>query len=374
MPRPNQARSVSFEVEELRVERSSSRFAVRGDEGKLSPREMQILEAIVRNFILTGLPTGSRFLSKRRGMDFSAATIRNVMGDLEERGLLEHPHTSAGRVPTDKGFRFYVDHLIRLIEVPREVRQKIRGHLARVEPSDLHMLMEATSEALSKVTSQLGLIMAPKLREGVYRHIHLHEVESGRYLMNLAIDSGFVKSMVVEVNTQLDAGRLERASNIMNARLQGVALGELCDAGDDLFEGFPTYDIGVIRLFLPSIRKLVQSSRRDEVFAEGEANIMLKPEFFDKEHAGAIVEILGQKRLLLHMLKSGGNTEMGEVKVTIGSEARGGKFTSMSIVKTGYNVGHMKGTLGIVGPKRMPYGFLISAVDYTAKALSDLYS
>ncbi len=374
MPRPNQARRVSFEVEELRVERSSSRFAVRGDEGKLSPREMQILEAIVRNFILTGLPTGSRFLSKRRGMDCSAATIRNVMGDLEERGLLEHPHTSAGRVPTDKGFRFYVDNLIRLIEVPREVRQKIRGYLARVEPSDLHMLMEATSEALSKVTSQLGLIMAPKLREGVYRHIHLHEVESGRYLMNLAIDSGFVKSMVVEVNTQIDAGRLERASNIMNARLQGVALGKLCDAGDDLFEGLPTYDIGVIRLFLPSIRKLVQSSRRDEVFAEGEANIMLKPEFFDKEHAGAIVEILGRKRLLLHMLKSGGNTEMGEVKVTIGSEARGGKFTSMSIVKTGYNVGHMKGTLGIVGPKRMPYGFLISAVDYTAKALSDLYS
>lgn len=339
----------------------------------LSEREVRVLEAIVRNYILSASPTGSRFISKQKSFKLSPASIRNVMGDLEDKGLINQPHTSAGRVPTDKGYRYYVDQLIKSAALPPRVKNQIKNNLSQIEHSDLHLLMEATSKALSKATDQLGIILSPKLCNGSFRHLHIYEIEHKRYLMNLTIDSGFVKTIVVELATEIDQKKIETACQIINERFNGMSLEEIFLADNEAFSDVEAYELGVIRLFVPSIQKMLEENASEEVFTDGKTNILLKPEFFNKKDVSAIIEILEEKNLLMHIFgeeRKGSN----RVSVSIGGEIEKGKFSSFSIVKTMYRIGNMQGCLGVIGPKRMPYPFLISAVDYTSKVLGELYS
>ncbi|MBD3419365.1 MAG: heat-inducible transcription repressor HrcA [Chitinivibrionales bacterium] len=339
---------------------------------QLTKRETTILEAIVRNYIVHGTPAGSRFLSKNTDLGLSSASIRNVMGDLEEQGFLTHPHTSAGRLPTDKGYRYYVDQIMQLINLPANVRTQIKRSLKQCDPTDMHLLLEAASHALSKASRQLGVVLAPRLEQGLFRHVHIFQMASNRYLFNLTIDSGFVKTMVAEIQTEISAERLERACNVMNKLFDGKALNELNRDSCQLYTGVEKYDMGVIRLFIPSLKKMAASPRKEEVYADGETNIMLKPEFADPAQMSSIVEILEEKKLLVHMLEVNDVSE-NKVIISIGGENSDGQLQSFSIVKTKYRIGNLNGALGILGPKRMPYGYLVSAVDYTARVLDEMY-
>ncbi len=343
------------------------------DEEILTEREHHVLEAVVRNYILSASPTGSRFLSKQPDFDFSPATIRNIMGDLEERGFISQPHTSAGRIPTDKGYRYYVDRMMKFMELPEETKHQIKNYLVRVEPSDLRLLMEATSKALSRATHQLGIILAPKLSSGVFRHVHIFPLESQRILMHVTIDSGFVKTMVLELKTEASPSRLERACRVINERFYGLTLNDMIDKGDSTFDNVEQYELGLIRLFVPSIRKLIEAEGDEAVFTQGETNIMVQPEFFSRDQVSGIIEILEEKKLLFHLFDNEQSTRSGVV-ISIGGENAEGQLQSFSVVKTKYHVGHLEGTLGVIGPTRMPYPFLVSAVDYTAKLLGQLYS
>jgi heat-inducible transcriptional repressor len=345
------------------------------EEASLSEREIQVLEAIVRNYILTAQPTGSRCISKMGEFALSPATIRNVMGDLEDKGLIMQPHTSAGRIPTDKGYRFYVDQLVRSTILPAKVKNQIKHDLTHIESSDLHLLMEATSKALCRATDHLGVVLSPRLRAGVFKHIHIFKIDANRYLMNLTIDSGFVKTVVVELASEIDQDKIEAACRILNHRYYGKTLEEtFCVEETGLFENVGSYELGVIRLFIPSIQKMLeQDTGGDEIFTEGKTNILLKPEFFNKDQVSSVVEILEEKRMLMHFFGGGIETE-NHVVVSIGGEIEDGVFSSFSVVKTPYRLGGMSGYLGVIGPKRMPYPFLISAVDYTSKVLGELYS
>ncbi len=340
---------------------------------RLTEREDRILQTIVRNYILSANPTSSRFIAKQPGFKLSAATVRNVMGDLEEKGFITHPHTSAGRVPTDKGYRYYVDHVMETEYLTPVLRNSIKKELQRIDPSDLHVVMEATSRALSRATRQLGIILAPRLRSAVFRHVYIHEIGMGRFLMNLTIDSGFVKTVVVEINSQIKPDQLSLVCGIINERFQGMTLLDMCEAGEQAFADIEKCRLGVIRLFVPSIKRIIAESDSEEVYTQGETNILLQPEFFDKEKVGAIIEILEEKNLLMHLVDTQ-SSESGRVIVTIGGEIENGQFSSFSIVKTRYQIGNMEGSLGVIGPKRMHYPLLVSAVEYTARTLDELYS
>lgn len=337
----------------------------------LTEREQRVLEAIVRNFIVTAAPCGSRFLSKNMGISLSPATIRNVMGDLEERGYIDQPHTSAGRVPTDEGYRYYVDRMMERVRLSGKTRNQIKSLISGIDPTDLHSLMDATSKALSLATDQLGVILAPRLANGTFRHVHIYNVDSRRYLLHVAIDSGFVRTMTVEVETELSPWRLQRACGMMNERFFGMSLRQMGEEGDRALSDIEPLELGVIQLFVPSIRKMLQGEA-DAIHTEGETNIMLKPEFSGREKLGAVVEILGEKKMLMHMFDTQG-AQAGKVMVSIGGENRSGMFKSFSVLKTNYQIGNLQGSLGIMGPKRMPYPFLVSAVAYTAKALEQLH-
>jgi heat-inducible transcriptional repressor len=339
----------------------------------LSDREHLVLEAVVRNYILSAAPTGSRFLSKQAEFDLSPASIRNIMSDLEERGFIAQPHTSAGRVPTDKGYRYYVDRLMKLIELSDDVKRTIKESLVGAEPSDLRLLMEATSKALSRVTHQLGVILAPRLSSGVFRHLFIFPIDRQRVFLHLTIDSGFVKTMVCELATEISPERLERACEVINERFYGLTLFEMCQKEGDIFSDVESFELGIIRLFVPSIKKIIQTEESESVYAEGETNIMTQPEFFSKDRVGAVIEIIEEKKMLLHLFETEYSNKPGVI-VIIGGENEAGQMKSFSIIKTKYHVGSMQGSLGVIGPKRMPYPFLVSAVDYTAKLLGDLYS
>ncbi|KMQ52690.1 Heat-inducible transcription repressor HrcA [Chitinispirillum alkaliphilum] len=341
---------------------------------KLSDREQKVLEAVVRNFILRAAPTSSRFLSKQSEFDLSAASLRNIMGDLEERGLVAQPHTSAGRIPTDKGYRYYVDKMMGEIDLPEKVKDHIRSSIIAIDPSDLHLLMEAASRALSRATNQLGIILAPKLSNGIFRSIHVFDVGNDRYLMNVAIDSGFVKTMVVEMQTELPHERLESACRILNAKFTGKTLKEMVESELCSFPDITDLELGVIKLLVPSLKKIIQENIDEEVYADGQTNVILQPEFFTREGVGAVIEILEEKRLLMHLFESLQQSSPSGVVISIGGENRQNQLQSFSIIKTSYQVGSMSGSLGVIGPKRMPYPQMVSAVTYTAKLLGELYT
>lgn len=340
----------------------------------LNVREHQVLEAIIRNYVLSATPTSSRYLSKQEEFDLSAASIRNCMGDLEEQGFIMQPHTSAGRIPTDKGYRYYVDRIMQYIDLPDDTKEQIRSSIVTVDQSDLHLLMETASKALSRATHQLGVILAPKLRKGIFRHIHVFPMEStSRYVMNVTIDSGFVKTMIVEFETRVPHERLEVACRIITGKFAGKSLYDMCEQEMGHVQGVSDLELGVIRLLVPSIRKILESEESNTVYAEGETNVLLQPEFFDRERIGMIIEIFEEKSLLMHLFEATDPEERG-VMISIGGENRDGQLQSFSVIKTTYHMGSMVGSLGVIGPRRMPYPFLVAAVDYTARLLGELHT
>ncbi len=341
---------------------------------KLTDREQKVLEAVVRNFILRAAPTSSRFLSKMGDFDLSAASLRNIMGDLEEQGLISQPHTSAGRIPTDKGYRYYVDKMMGEIDLPEKVKDTIKNSIVTIDSSDLHLLMEAASRALSKATNQLGIILAPKLRNGIFRSIHVFPVSSERYLMNVAIDSGFVKTMIVEMHTDLPQERLESACRIISAKFSGKALCEMAESDIYFSSDISDLELGVIKLLVPTLKKILRENVDEEVFSDGQTNVILQPEFSSREEISAVIEILEEKRMLMHLFESLNQNGHSGVVISIGGENNQDQLQSFSIIKTSYQVGSMAGSLGVIGPKRMPYPQMVSAVRYTAKLLGELFT
>ena len=337
---------------------------------QLSEREHQVLEAIVRNYILKAEPTSSRYLSRQSGFDLCSASIRNVMSDLEERGYITHPHTSAGRVPTDRGYHFYVDRLMRFTELSDETKDRIRNALVTVDQTDLHLLLEAASRALSRTTRQLGVILAPKLAGGVLRQLYILNIGENRFILNMALDFGFVKTMLLEFETEIPCDRLECACRILTSKFAGKTLAQMCTADDEEYGDVTAFDLGAVRLLVPSIQKMVRTDTTVNVFTEGQTNVLLQPEFFDRERVGAVIEILEEKTLLMHLFETTGDED--RVLVTIGGENSDSQFASFSVIKTNYMMGNMMGSLGVIGPKRMPYPELISAVKYTASVLGEL--
>jgi heat-inducible transcriptional repressor len=265
---------------------------------------------------------------------------------------------------------------MKLIELSEDAKKSIKESLIDAEPSDLHMLMDATSKALSRVTRQLGVILAPKLSSGVFRHLFVLPIDRQRAHLHLTMDSGFVKTMICELTTEINPERLQRACEVINERFFGLTLSEMCQTDRDIFSDVESFELGIIRLFVPSIKKIIQAEEKEPVYAEGEMNIMTQPEFFSKDRVGAVIEILEEKKLLMHLFETVQENDAANagVIISIGGENSDGQMKSFSIIKTKYHIGSMEGSLGVIGPKRMPYPFLVSAVDYTAKLLGELFS
>lgn len=335
----------------------------------LTERERLVLNLIVENFIRSAVPVGSRMIAKKVGMTLSSATIRNVMGDLEERGYLTHPHTSAGRVPTDKGYRFYVDSLMGVEALSEPEKQKITEQLVRVS-KEVDVILDAASQVLARVSSQLGVVLSPRFFQGIFTKIELVPVADKKVLMVLTINSGLVRTIMLKMDAEVSREVLECTAEVINERLNGLSLQEIKRTLDgrlrDLNVANPELVLTIANSMAPQLEQVVH---RNFHFG-GTNNIMAQPEFSDQQKLSNVLNLLESREILIHLFEQ--NDSMGDLSIAIGEENREELIKYCSLITTSYHIGGVSGTLGVLGPTRMHYSKVVALVDFMAKALSNI--
>jgi len=335
----------------------------------LTLREIEILESIVHHFVLSGDPVGSRTLAKNERHSYSAATIRNVMSDLEEKGFLDHPHTSSGRIPTTKGYRHYVDHLIKITRLSKPEKDLIIENLTRSEP-EIDLILEKTSQVLAKISNQLGVILTPKLYRGILERLDILSLSSDKILIVLKIRMGIAKTIVLEVQHELNATDLNKVISMLNERIAGLTLEEIKTTFHKRVEDLIEERTGLIRLFIDSADKIFNFKKFSEVKYTGTKNILNNPEFANVDKFSAFVELLEEKDIIIHLMEERDNPP--QLKITIGNENKEKLVQDCSLVTAPYHYGDVDGILGVIGPMRMAYRKVIPLVDYTANLISML--
>jgi len=337
---------------------------------KLTDREQSILHHVVYNYIQTAVPVGSRYISKHFEHNLSAASIRNVMADLEDSGLLSHPHTSAGRVPTDLGYRFYIDYLMEMQQLGDD--EKLRIHQQLEQANDTEELLRETSKVLGKISRQLSVVTSPHLSSGIFEKIELIPIASSKLLVVLSIRSGIVRTIMLEVGVEIRRDHLDHVGHLVNERLSGLTLKEIRDSFVDRVRDVQDEKTGLIRLFIESVDQLFTDSKdREKVHIGGTKNIIEQPEFIDPKNFRSVIEMIENEDIIVHLLEKHDELQKGFV-VTIGTENKDESTKEYSFITSTYNVAGVTGRIGIIGPTRMDYGKVIPLVDFVAQAIAKM--
>jgi heat-inducible transcriptional repressor len=333
-------------------------------------RKRRLLQAVIHHFIKTAKPVGSASLAEEYRLDLSPATIRNVMSELEAEGYLTHPHTSAGRVPTDKAYRFYVDSLAetqRLASLEMEKIQK--EYEARIR--EMEELMLSTSKTLSVISRFTGFALAPTLQETRLRHMELIPLDNHRLLAVLISDSGVVKHRLITFEEPFSADLAPSLARMLNEHLRGQPFSEVRDTLLEHLEEVKLRQNELVNLARQVTRQAFDIEGGGELFMEGAGNILALPDFQDNEHVRSLVHLLDEKRAIGELIVRDLKKAKPGVQVKIGSENENPGFKDLSVISSTYTIGDRKvGVLGIIGPKRMEYSRMMGLVDYVSKTVS----
>jgi heat-inducible transcriptional repressor len=337
---------------------------------ELNEREKNILRFIIQQFILTANPVGSRNITKRYDIGFSPATVRNIMSDLEDSGFINHPHTSAGRMPTDKGYRFYVDSLMDVQKL-RDSEIGLIHKSLETSLSETDELLKIASNLLSSITHQIACVTYPRLDSGIFERIQIIQLTSNRILVVITIKSGLVKTITLELNSDLRSSQLDPVQQLLNERLSGLSLKEIRATFKERFKDVEEDQHPIIRLFVDSVDKIFKDDTRGEkALITGAKNVIRQPEFDNPESFQSVIELIEDKDIIIHILEKSGDDK--QVYISIGSENENEKLNEYSFISKKYQLGEISGTLGVVGPKRMEYSKVIAIVDYIAKMISEI--
>jgi heat-inducible transcriptional repressor len=337
----------------------------------LTDREKKVLQCLIEHYIATAEPVGSRIIASNYKMGLSPATIRNTLQDLEEMELVNQPHTSAGRIPTDKGYRVYVDSLLEPEGLTTFEQEQIEKEMT-IDYSAVEDLLEQTSHILGVVSKQLGVTIAPRFDQGILTHLDLIPVAEKKLLVVLAVKSGLVRSILLEADSPLEGSNLEETKRFLNERLCGLSLGLIKENVGQRIRDVSIGNPRLIKLFLNSKDSIFNFAEIEQVHLGGATNILSQPEFKDYDKLKPLISFMEEKKLLAQLFTTKGIKE--GISITIGKEIERGEMESCSLVTSHYEAGGLKGTIGIVGPTRMRYSKLVSLVDYTAKLLSGILS
>lgn len=349
-------------------------------------RGQTILTAVINEHFVTGEPVGSKAIADRfaNASGLSSATIRNVMAELEDMGLLEQPHTSAGRVPTDKGYRFYVDNLLGVLSISNDDLSRI-GHEYGMIADDFtetpDRLMERTSQLLSVLSNNVGIVVSPSLANDRLQHIEFVNLSEGRILVVLVSSPNIVHNRIIRLNVSFTRDELERCANYLNAEHAGKSLSVIrAEILRLMHEEKALFD----KLLETAVILCSQSIEDDddqlgEVFIEGTSNILTKRDFADLERLRELIATIGEKSRLMQILNECVGRDAarpGEVQVVIGSENRSPSLQNCTLISAPYRIGDSSavGTLSVLGPTRIEYARMISIVSYVAKVLEKMMS
>ncbi len=331
-------------------------------------RKRKVLHAIILDYIATADPVGSRTIAKKYNLGVSPATVRNEMADLEEMGLLEQPYTSAGRIPSQLGYRYYVDSLMIREALPPEIKEMIRGAL-RSRVKETESLIQLSSKLLSQLTNYTALIMAPSYAKNTLRHIQLLAVEENKAVIIVVLDNGHVEHCTVEVPDYLNPEDFTAISHILNERLQGLALEQWKPSVLKSIYSELKYKKKVLNNIIEIIENSLAVDHDNKVFLGGTLNIFNQPEFKDINKVKGLLSLLEEAENIKDILQ-GENTEGTIVKIGTENALEGMK--DCSLITTTYELeGETIGTIGILGPTRMEYSKAISIMEFLTKALTE---
>jgi heat-inducible transcriptional repressor len=334
----------------------------------LSPRDREILRDVIYSFISQGEPVSSRSVAKHERLGLSSATIRNVMADLEEKGFLRQPHTSAGRVPTPAGYHFYIETLMRQRTVPAQQRRYIDSHLHEAGGGTEEQ-MSAASQLLSELTHQVGVVLIPALGDTVLKAVEFVQVSGRRVLCVVVSASGFIDSKLVELESPVTREELVRAANYLTESFAGLSLGEIRDRLLVLMEDERAQVDRLLRLAVALARQSL-SPGTPEVLLDGANELLAQPELADLERVRRLFEEFHDKARLVSLLNQ--CLDGGGVRAWIGEDSELTSALDFSLVASPYRAGdRVLGSLGILGPSRMEYDKVIPLVEYLADTLSE---
>jgi heat-inducible transcriptional repressor len=332
-------------------------------------RNKRVLQAVIDSYIASGAPIGSTVLVKKYDFGVSSATLRNIMAELEELGYLTHPHTSAGRVPTDLGYRYYIDSLISIEKDADDFGDQLR-QAPPLHGDDLHELMEEASRFLASLSQCAGVVVAPSEPEARYKHIEFLRLRGSQVLIIFVTAAGIVQNKLIELDEGIRQQDLNQFSAYLVDELQHLTLTEI---REHLIEKLREEKIVFSRLMEETLRasQELQERGQEQVFIGGASRMLENPEFATVDKMRALFKAFEDKYRLLRLLDRSVAAE--GIKVFIGSENPFFEMQGCSMVVSGYKAGgNVVGTLGVIGPTRMQYKQVIQVVDYTSKLLSKL--
>ena len=341
---------------------------------QLNGREQEILRSIVSLYILKANPVGSRPLSKflQGQLNLSPASIRNVMSDLEDMDYRSHPHTSAGRVPTDKGYRFYVDNLMKAkanqnIESESEIENALLNFSSMKEDSE-EILKEA-SRVLGTLSKYLAVVRIPQFSDLFVQKIELIPISSNKVLTVIALESNIVRTVTLESDFQIETKYLQKINSFINEKVSGRSLRFIKDNFINLISDINIEGTPIVRLFIDSLDKIFLNPKSEKLVTAGTQNLLQHPEFEDITKVKSIIELVENENIIIHLLD---NLEVvnNNLQVLIGAEMENNILDDYSVVVSSYRIGSASGSIGLIGPKRMNYPKMMGIVSKVADILS----
>ncbi|HOJ77812.1 MAG TPA: heat-inducible transcriptional repressor HrcA [Bacillota bacterium] len=337
---------------------------------ELDGRKKTILKAVTDDYIISAEPVGSRTIARRYDLGLSPATIRNEMADLEESGFLEQPHASAGRIPSEQGYRYYVDTLISLQQLSDQDIEWIYGELEKNQ-QQMEMIIHHTSKMLVQMTQYPSLILSPQLESAAFRHVQLVRLSNSTIMVLIVTDTGYVEHKVIEFESEITDSDLDRISMVLNKKLRGVNLKELQSAllseiRSEL-EFHQEFYNEAVKLLLRATAS--STGGKERVYVDGATKILNQPEFAEVQKFKPLLDILEEEEKLYKLLSN--HVQRG-AQVKIGHENETFGINDCSIVTASYEIaGKTVGVIGVLGPTRMDYAKVLPIVEHTAAILSE---
>lgn len=336
---------------------------------QLDDRKWTILKAIIKTYLETGEPVGSRTISKFADLNLSSATIRNEMADLEEMGLILQPHTSAGRIPSDAGYRLYVDRMME--EKDREVTEMKEMVLQRQDKMEL--LLKQMARILATNTNYAAMISGPQYHRTKLKFIQLSIINETQMLATIVAEGNVVKNKMISIEHGLDQNTVLEMNILLNSALNGLTLEEINLATISRLKEQAGIHSEVVNRVLDAVAESIQTEEEIEIYTSGATNIFKYPELSSSEKASELISAFEEKRDLVHMISSEENEETG-IQVYIGQESRLQTMQDCSVVTATYELGEgMYGKIGVIGPKRMDYDKVVNTLKTLMAQLDQIF-
>ncbi len=335
----------------------------------LSKREGNILAATVKDYIQTATPVASRRVKDVYRFALSAATIRNTMAALERSGYLTHPHTSAGKVPTDKGYRTYVDILMNVKELDADQAAQVQSYLEEIS-GDLDQLLRMVAHIIARLCGGVGITIAPGCQKSRLRSIRLVNVSSQRMLFILDLDGSGIRTVMVDARCTIEGLQLITLEEILNERLSGLTFEEIEATIGSRLEGTLADELGITTLILDHSNELFNEPSYGDLYFYGLKQALASPEFIDQENVVALLGLIENEGLLRALLFK--NADVEGLTVTIGGEHGNEQLATFATISRSFYYGGTVGTMALLAPKRVNYPQVIAALDFISTAVSRL--